>query len=238
MLFRSSYANPIRFHFTDLPVIWARNQICAIGSKNKEEILYLFALLNSPIISSILNFNLKSEHEKNLLISTTAIKEFVRVPKINEDNQFIKDEIIKKTEEMLVLEEKKLSDFVDFSNIMVQKYDSVSVKDCHLVLKRSDEVTKLDIRENFNLIKKVTYEKYNKKGLISDKQSISLSELKDLPLIDCDKQRELKDYIDDLVFALYFNINIKNLGLNKETEIKSKLLANKYYNLVKTHTNN
>jgi len=233
-----SYANPIRFHFTDLPVIWARNQICAIGSKNKEEILYLFALLNSPIISSILNFNLKSEHEKNLLISTTAIKEFVRVPKINEDNQFIKDEIIKKTEEMLVLEEKKLSDFVDFSNIMVQKYDSVSVKDCHLVLKRSDEVTKLDIRENFNLIKKVTYEKYNKKGLISDKQSISLSELKDLPLIDCDKQRELKDYIDDLVFALYFNINIKNLGLNKETEIKSKLLANKYYNLVKTHTNN
>jgi len=228
-----SYANPSRFHFTDLPVIWARNQICAIGSENKEEILYLFALLNSSIISSVLNFNLKSEHEKNLLISTTSIKEFVRVPKINKGNQYIKDEIIKCAEDLLNLEGKILSNFVDFSNIMVQKYDSVSVKDCHLVLKWNNEVTKLDIRENLNLIKKVIYEKYNKKGLISDKQSINLSELKDLLVIDYEKQNQIKEYIDDLVFVLYFNISIKNLGLNKAIEIKSKLLTNKYYNLIK-----
>jgi len=233
-----SYANPIRFHFTNLPVIWARNQFCAIGSKNKEEILYLFALLNSPIVFLILNFNLKSEHEKNLLISTTAIKEFVRVPKINGDNQFIKNEIIKKTEEMLVLEEKKLSDFVDFSNIMVQKYDSVSVKDRHLVLKKNDEITMLDIKESFNLTKNVIYEKYNKEGLISDKQSIGLSELKDLPVIDYEKQYQIKEYIDDLVFALYFNTNVNKTDLNKATKIKSKLLVNKYYNLIKPYNNN
>lgn len=228
-----SYANPSRFHFTDLPVIWARNQICAIGSENKEEIFYLFALLNSSIISSVLNFNLKSEHEKNLLISTTSIKEFVRVPKINKGNQYIKDEIIKCAEDLLNLEGKILSNFVDFSNIMVQKYDSVSVKDCHLVLKWNNEVTKLDIRENLNLIKKVIYEKYNKEGLISDKQSISLSELKDLPVIDYKKQNQIKEYIDDLIFALYFNIPIENFGLNKAIEIKSKLLNNKYYNFIK-----
>ena len=228
-----SYANPSRFHFTDLPVIWARNQICAIGSENKEEILYLFALLNSPIISSVLNFNLKSEHEKNLLISTTAIKEFVRVPKITENNQQIKEEIIKRAQEMLISEEKRLSDFVDFSKIMIQKYDSVLVKNCHLVLKWDNGAIKIDIRENLNLIKKVIYEKYNKKGLISDKQSISLSELKDLPVIDYEKQNQIKEYIDDLIFALYFNIPIENLGLNKAIEIKSKLLNNKYYNLIK-----
>ena len=121
---------------------------------------------------------------------------------------------------------------------MVQKYDSVSVKDCHLVLKRSDEVTKLDIRENFNLIKKVIYEKYNKEGLISDKQSIGLSELKDLPAIDYEKQNQIKEYIDDLVFALYFNINVKKIDLNKVIKIKSKLLSNKYYNLIKPYNNN
>jgi len=149
-----SYAYPIRFHFTDLPVIWARNQICAIGSENTKEILYLFALLNFPTISSVLNFNLRSEHEKNILISTTAIKEFVRVPKITENNQQNKEEIIKKAQEMLNLEEKRLSDFIDFSKVMIQKYDKVLVQNCYLVLKRNNEVIKLNIRGNFNLIKR------------------------------------------------------------------------------------
>jgi len=44
-----SYANPNRFFFTDEKIIWARNQFNAIGSNNKKELIYLFALLNSRL---------------------------------------------------------------------------------------------------------------------------------------------------------------------------------------------
>lgn len=229
--------NATRFYFTDEKIMLNFNWIL-ISSDNKNEMLYIFSLLNSELNRFVFNNLLKSENEKDILLGIKAIKEFVRVPKIDKGNQYIKDKIVKCTEELLNLERKILSDFVDFSTIMVQKYDSVSVKDHHLVLKRNDEITKLDIRGSFNLTKKVIYEKYNKGGLISDNQSISLSELKDLPVIDCEKQNQIKEYIDDLVFALYFNINVKKTDLNKAAKIKSKLLTNKYYNLIKTYTNN
>jgi hypothetical protein len=227
-----SYANPSRFHFTHLPVIWARNQICAIGSENKEEVLYLFALLNSPISTSVLNSNLKSEHEKNFLISTTAIKEFVRIPKITEDNQRTKEEIIKRTEEILALEEKRLTDFVDFSKVMLQKFDKVSVEGNDLILEKDDEKIKLTIKENQGLVKKSLNEKYGKQIIELEKQKISLSELKDLPIIDYEKQQKIKDYIDDLVFALYFNIGLEKLGLNQAERIKAKCSQNPHYKLI------
>ena len=227
-----SYANPSRFHFTHLPVIWARNQICAIGSENKKEILYLFSLLNSSTITSVLISNLRSEHEKNLLVSTTAIKEYVRVPKITEDDQLIKDEIIKCTEEMLVLEEKTLSDFVDFSKVMLQKFNKASVESNNLILEKDDEKIKLAIKENQGLVKKSLDERYGKQIIELEKQKISLLELKDLPIIDYEKQRKIKDYINDLVFALYFNIGLEKLGLNHAEKIKAKCSQNPYYELV------
>ena len=226
------YMNANRFYFTDEKIMLNFNWVL-ISSDNKNEMLYIFSLLNSKLNRFVFNNLLKSENEKDILLGIKAIKEFARVPKINKGNQYIKDEIIKCAEDLLNLEGKILSNFVDFSNIMVQKFDRVLVKDCHLILKWNNEVTKLDIRENLNLIKKVIYEKYNKMDLISDKQSINLSELKDLPVIDYEKQNQIKEYIDDLIFALYFNIPIENFGLNKAIEIKSKLLNNKYYNFIK-----
>ncbi|PIU83718.1 MAG: hypothetical protein COS68_02510, partial [Elusimicrobia bacterium CG06_land_8_20_14_3_00_38_11] len=73
-----SYANPSHFHFSDKPIIWARNQICAIGSENKKEILYLFSILDSEITNKILISNLKTETEKDFLVSTSSVKEYVR----------------------------------------------------------------------------------------------------------------------------------------------------------------
>lgn len=226
-----SYINTKKFHFSSLPLIWARNQICAIGSKDKQELLYLLSLLNSGVNLKLLNSLLKSENEKDLLVSLASVKEFIRTPKIKDSNKDIKNEIIKQTEEVLALEEKTLSDLADFSRVMVQKFDSVSVENGDLILGKDKDKIKVQIRGDKSLVKKIIDEKYNK-GLKLDKLTISLAELKTLPIIDYGKQQELKSYIDDLVFALYFNIGLESLGLNKADKIKVKCSKNPYYNLV------
>ena len=48
------------------------------------------------------------------------------------------------------------------------------------------------------------------------------------------KELKIKDYIDDLVFALYLNIGLEKLGLNHAEEIKAKCSRNPYYKLVNT----
>ncbi len=226
-----SYMNFERFHFSTMPLIWPRNQMLGIGSENKTEIFYIFSILNSKIINQILEAHLKTENEKNYLVSLTSIKEFVRIPKVTEDNQKTKKEIIKTVEQMLELEEKTLSDFVDFSRVMVQKFDSVSIESGNLILEKDEDEIKIQIQGDKNLVKKTMDDKYNK-GLKLDKLAVSLSELKTLPIIDYNKQQAMKDYIDDLVFALYFNIELEDLGLNKADRIKAECSKNPYYNLV------
>ncbi|GAH49158.1 unnamed protein product, partial [marine sediment metagenome] len=210
-----SYANPQRFFFTSVPVIWARNQICAIGSKNKKELLYLFAILNSKVINVILNSHLKSEQEKDLLVSTTAVKEFVRVPRISDHTQFIKDEIIKRTEEMLKLEEKTLSDFVDFSGILLQKFKDIKVEKNFLVAIDGGKKTKLKITGDPAFVEKALLREFKESELPLQARSIRLSALRKLPVIDFQRQAKLKEYIDNLVFALYFKVSLENIGFQK-----------------------
>ncbi len=228
-----SYINFIKFHFTSLPVIWARNQICGIGSNNKNELLYLFSILNSAVTNKILESNLKAENEKDYLVSIASVKEFVRVPKIAQISQFIKDEIIKRAEEMLGLEEVKLADLVDFSRVLMQKFDSASVSDNNLILYRDKKQTRLRIKSNPSLIQKTTSDKYETGKMEFEKGLIKLSELKSLPVIDFDRQAALKDYIDDLVFALYFNVPLTKVGLEYTDQIKKLCKKSNYYILDK-----
>ena len=227
-----SYMNFDRFHFSKVPIIWPRNQMLGIGSENKNELLYIFSLLNSKVVNNVLEKSLKIENEKDFLVSLTSIKEFVRVPKITEDKQKIKDEVVKQTEEMLALEEFKLSDFVDFSKVMIQKFDNVFVEEQKLILEKENKKIKLLIKNEEKLVGKVVNEKYGKKGLSLEKSKIDLRELKNLPVINFEKQQKIKDYIDDLVFSLYFNIGLEALGLNKAEKIKDKCSKNLYYKLV------
>lgn len=228
------YINFDKFYFLKGSSILPIYQQYCITSDNAPEIYYLFSVLNSKIISLILQAFLKVQQEDKLsfLLGLTSIKEYIRVPKITEGNKLIKNEIIKYTEEMLVLEEKKLSDFVDLSQVMLQKFDKVSVEDSSLVLEKDDKKIRLAIKGNRDLIKKVLVEKYSKKIPESEEQEINLTELKDLPVIDYDGQRKSKDYIDDLVFALYFRISLQNLGLSMAEQIKSECAKNTNYKLV------
>ncbi len=202
-----SYSNPQKFFFTKEKLIWPRNQICAIGSENSDELLYLFGLLNSSIIRFVLEAYLKSENEKNLQVSTSSIKEFVRVPILSEKKNIIKREIIRLSKEILVLEARKLSDFVDFSNVMMQKINSISIEDNFLIVRYLSNSIKCPIKQGFAAVKQFVLDK-------NITEEISLSNLKSAICIDSIQINQNFSTIENLVYALYFNIltdELKNI---------------------------
>lgn len=232
-----SYANPDKFYYSSEPLIWARNQICAIGSADKNEIFFLFAILNSTVVNYVLNIFLRSEAEKNYLVPLDAAKKYVRIPKVNQANLYIKNEIISNVDEMIKSENIILSDLVNFSGVMVQKLDAIGVEGNNLVLVKDNHKIKCKIQKQPDLVKKVIKQLLADEKLIKDGK-ISLSELKSLPVIDYEKQRALKGYIDDLVFALYFNVPLGKIGLQRAKAIKAKSAKNRFYKLLSKHSAN
>ena len=201
------YNNPNRFHFTDKNVISSRNNICFLGLNDKEELLFILSLLNSPLNWFLLNKLLRVANEKSVLIGLSSIKDYVRIPIITKDNKKLKDKIIALTESMLALESVTLRDIVDFARLNVQKFDTIYVEKNELVLSNGKEFRLKIVDGNSKLAQKVIQEKYKD----DTTQSIALTELKSLPAIDFDRQGAIKKEIDDLVFALYFDVSIKDV---------------------------
>jgi len=225
-----SYANPSRFYYTEEPVIWARNQFNAIGSDNKNELLYLFALLNSPISFKILKENVKTENEKDVLFSITSVKSFIKVPEIIKDNEPIKSEIFSQAENLLNLENYSLSDCADFKGILQQKFDSVEVQGNNLVICYKTNCVKCKITGNTSLVQQALNENL---PTLTDENGIgSISELKSLPVIDFEKQKQIKNYIDDLIFALYFKVKLPSIGFSSREKIHEVISKHKYYKLI------
>lgn len=227
-----SIKNPDRFCFTDHQIIFYMGKSSIICSNNKDEIFYLLSLFNSSTNKLILTSILKSENEKDYLVPIKSIKQFARVPKVTEDNKFIKDEIIKRTEEMLELEKVTLSALIDFSGIMMQKFDNVLIEDNNLILVKDNEQIECKIKNSIDLVSKIVNEKYIGEELNLSDKKVSLSELKSTPAIDFEKQKAIKDYIDDLVFSLYFNVQIKKIGFEFVDKIKKACQKNKFYKII------
>ncbi|HPO64158.1 MAG TPA: hypothetical protein PK762_13850, partial [Candidatus Kapabacteria bacterium] len=80
--------------------------------------------------------------------------------------------------------------------------------------------------KNKELIEKSINEKYINN--LDFKESL-ISDLKEIPVYDVDYQMEIKNYIDDLVFALYFNIELDVLGFENRERIKEMCSRNEFY---------
>ena len=184
----------LKFYFSNEKIMVGSNWLI-ISSEVKSEIMYLFGLLNAPISKVVLNASSNLGNEKLLIASIKSIKEFVRIPKITKENQFIKDEIIKRTEEILDLEDCQLQDLVDFSDITKQKFDSAEVRGNNLILTKNGDQYKAPIKSKKDVVKAVLEENFGEKNLLPGE--IVLSELKHLMALDKDLQESLKDYIDD-----------------------------------------
>lgn len=226
-----SYVNYDRFRFSTNPIMIDYNSV-VISSDNKEEILFLLSIMNSGLSTKIFDSLLRNENEKDILIGIKTIKQFIRVPKITEDNQFIKDEIIKKTNEMLALEEVKLVDLVDFSGVLQQKFDGSIIINQNLdLLNKGERNIECKIIGDKQLVSQTINKAFDGNKLFKDKKII-FNDLKNLPAIDFEKQKQLKDYIDDLVFVLYFNVQISDIGLNHANKIKKACETSKYYKII------
>ncbi|MDD5022239.1 MAG: type I restriction endonuclease, partial [Endomicrobiaceae bacterium] len=64
------------FQYTDRNILLINNQSLIVSSDSQENILFLFALLNSKTSLEILNLNLKLENETNYLIPIKEIKQY------------------------------------------------------------------------------------------------------------------------------------------------------------------
>jgi hypothetical protein len=228
------YINHDHFYYIEgIDILPIYQQYC-VTSDNKNEILYLFSIFNSKLISLILNTLCKIEQEDKLsiLLGLTSIKEFIRVPKISNSNKGLKEIIIQLTENLLNLEKIFLSSLIDFSKVFIQKFDKAHVKDNKLVLIKADQKIELPIKQNVSLVTKVINENYSQTGLALENKHITLSELTNLPVIDFDKQKVIKDLIDDLVYCLYFNIDVPKNKISNATFVKSQCQKNKFYKLI------
>ena len=198
------------FQFSDTKnLLLNGNQSLLISSNNKNELLFILSLLNSPVSLSILKSNLKLSNEAKYIVALTAIKQYIRIPKINSGNQSIKNKIIELTEKMLLLENVTLKDLVDFSGLMVQRFESLNVKDGDLVLGYNTKEYRQKIAcSKMEFVKHLISEKLCNNRLNFGLSGITISELKNLEAIDFEEQKNIKKHIDNLVFALYFNVDI------------------------------
>jgi methylase of polypeptide subunit release factors len=219
------YMNPERFYFTDKKVMINFNWVIISGD-NQNEMLYILSLLNSNVSRFVFLNLLKSDHEKDMLIGIKTIKDFIRIPKITKKNQHIKDEIIRQTEEFLKSEEVTLSDLVSFSGVMMQKFDAVKVKKDKLLLIKDSMKTECRIKCDSDIVSQTIRERY------SGGEAINLPELKALSIVNNEIQKKNQDYIDDLIFALYFDTDISNIGIDYAEEIKAQCGKNRFYDLV------
>ncbi len=229
------YMNPDKFYFSENNIMISFNWVI-ISSNNKNEILYFLSVLNSKLNNFIFSSLLKSENEKSLSIGIKSIKEFGRIPIINDENKHIKQEIITKTQELLDIEKAKLSDFVDFTNVIMQKFDNFYIKDDLLVLQNKNKNIECKIKKNTKLVSKIIE---NNKVKVSNKlfeseEKTTLSFLKNIPCYDSEYQKQIKNYVDDLVFCLYFDLKIENVDFKYCKDIHNICTNEKIYRQIET----
>ncbi|HPG29945.1 MAG TPA: Eco57I restriction-modification methylase domain-containing protein [bacterium] len=222
--------NPERFYLTDEPIIFNMGKSSIITSNNKNEMMYLLSVLNSGVSKKILEFYLKTSSEKDYLVAILPVKHYIRVPIISAKNQFIKDEIIKQTEIMLSLEDYQLKDFVEFTTTK-QKFSNIKVDETDLVLiDAEDKEIRQKIKFKHNFVKNLIEKKFI--NTLLNINDVSLNDLKYMEAVDYKEQETIKDYIDDLIFALYFDVSISKIGIAEAENIKKICRKNRFYEML------
>lgn len=103
----------------------------------------------------------------------------------------------------------------------------------YLIICYKTNCIKCNIIGNVSLVQITLNE--NLPSIIDENGIIGMNELKKIPVIDYEKQKQIKNYIDDLVFALYFKIKLTSIGFSDCEKVHTIVSRNKYYELIKTN---
>lgn len=89
--------------------------------------------------------------------------------------------------------------------------------------------TRQRIKSKADFVKRIIERNYE--NALNNKSEISLSELKYIEAIDRKEQKLVKEYIDNLVFALYFDTEINKIGLGHSKNIVNQCSTNEFYSV-------
>lgn len=226
------YMNTDKFHFSEENVMINYNWVL-ISSDNKNEMLYILSLLNSKVNAFILDKLFSNDNEKSFQIGIKSIKEFCRVPIINSLNEHIKSEIISSIIELIEMEKTIFSDLVNFREVLLQKFETLEIIGNNLIIHYKDKEAKCKIKENAEYVKSII-SNFEKLSLFNEDGIGSVPELRSFSAFDKKYQTQLKNYIDDLIYALYFKVELPGpvLGFDNALQIKKTCSKHKYYKLI------
>lgn len=128
------------------------------------------------------------------------------------------------------MEKQTFADLVDFKNVRMQKFDNAELDGNHLIFHSKDNSAKCKILSHPKLVEETIYN--IGQGKMFNTEEISITELKNAITYDKVLQQQIKDYIDDLVFALYFKVKLSTLGFNNSGKINDACSKHRFYKLV------
>src|SRR3970282_921389 len=98
-----------------------------------------------------------------------------------------------------------------------------------LILENEGRNYHLPIKQKNEIVKNVIRNIFSDERLPLDKNKIYLSSLKSYPVIDYSEQEEIKNCIDDLIYVLYFKLDISDEDLIDHRKIKKVCRKHYFY---------
>ena len=196
----------MKFYYTDADVVPSMSYCQIISSDSKEEIFFLFAVLNSSITRRIFEAMFSLGNEKvGMFVVVSRLKDFVRPPLVDTPAKVVaKRKIVDLVGKALTMEERILSEFVDIDTLL-QRVDDVRMKGRQLVLTHGNGELSFPVaRGSADLIDATLRARFgNDPALIPGDRAISVRELKSLPAFDESAQSAILQEIDELLLGLY-----------------------------------
>ncbi len=196
----------IKFYYSDADVVPSMSHCQIISSDSKDEIFFLFALLNSSITRRIFEAMFSLGNEKvGMFVVVSRLKDFVRPPLIDTPpKSTAKKKIIRLVGRALAMEERLLSEFVDIDTL-VHSVDDVRVNGRQLVLTHDGRELSFPIAPGSADLVEAALRRHFREDprILLANRSISVRELKSLPAFDETAQSKLLEQVDEMVFDLY-----------------------------------
>ena len=177
-----------------------------IASDNRDEIFFLFAVLNSSITRRIFEAMYSLGNEKvGMFVVVRRLKAVVRPPLVDTSERLrVKKRVIALVEKALAMEKVMLGQHVDIDTL-VRRVGNVRVKGQKLLFTHRGRDLSFPIRTNSaKLVEAALAAQFDSGGGLFDGDGlISVRELKSLPMFDRTAQLAVLGEVDDRVLDLY-----------------------------------